>query len=386
MENIILDDLLTKISTKPLVIKILGQLTVIFIIIAAAILAYYLFNWLNKRYIRYYILKSNSDFLQILAKKNDFKVFGHLFAAIIFKLCSNLVILHNELYEQYISIIINKLAMLYIFIFIIIAIIRIIKSINSYYELRFIAAKKYPITSYINLIIFLVWLLWGIFILAFFTNVSMASVVTCIGATSAALLLIFRDTLLGIVASIQAAASNIVRVGDRICIDKYNLDGIVVSISIAVVKIQNSDNTMVTIPTYYLTSEAVKNWRTMHESGVRRIKRSILINANSIKELSSEEINDLVENKYILEQNICQNNLALYRSFIENYLKNNSYISKRDVILVRYLDHEASGLPLEVYAYINKANFVDYENIQSEIIEYCLLYAKKFSIDIVQLL
>jgi miniconductance mechanosensitive channel len=383
--NIIIDSLLSKISTKPVIINFLDKLVILFAITLIATFVYYTSTIIIRKYIKQYLAKSHSIFLQIFAKQNGFNIIGHLFSALVFRLCSNFVILHNDMYEQYIANIINKLSMLYLFITIIIVVTKLIKIINPYYEANFEAAKKYPITAYINLILIIVWLLGGVFIITFFANISMTSVITGIGATSAIFLLIFRDPLLGVVSSIQAAASNIVKVGDRICIDKYNLDGIITNISITTVKIQNSDNTMVTIPTYYLTSEAVKNWRTMHESGVRRIKKSILINANSIHELTTDVITSLKTDNYINMENIAINNLALYRAFIEAYLKSNQYISKDNVILVHYLDHQATGLPLEIYAYINNSNFVNYENIQSEIIEYCLLNAKKFAITIVQL-
>lgn len=389
MDNMIekfFDSILTRYINDSILIRLASELIILGVIVVFAVLAYYIVSFIAKHYIRIRLMKSESTFVQFLAKKNGVAIFGHLASALTFRIGSNFIIRHNDEFTRLLPIIINKLSMLYLFLTIVIIFVSIIKAINPYYEKTFNFAKRYPIKPYINVVVLFIWILWIVFIIAYFSNSSVSAIFTAIGAASAVFLLIFRDTLLGIMSSIQAAASNIVRIGDRICIEKYNLDGTVISIAINSVRIKNSDNTVATVPTYMLTSEVVKNWRTMTEYGERRIKRAILIDVNTIRQCSDTELNKFANisclSEYITKkpQSKKISNLALFRLYIENYLRESAFISKTNTILVRHLDPGQNGLPVEIYAYTTNTNWNDYEQTLSEVMEYCFLKMEMFNL------
>ncbi|MCE2705974.1 MAG: mechanosensitive ion channel family protein [Proteobacteria bacterium] len=381
-----LDNTIQRYVESSMQVRLISELITITAITGFAIIAYYIVKLFTKYYIKRFLINSDSEFLHLVASKNGIATLAHLASALTFRVGSNFITRHNDFYAFYLALIVNKLSMLYLFITIIIVITGIIKTINPYYENQFEFSKLYPIKQYINVSIFMIWLLSAVFIIAFFANSSLTRVFTAIGAASAVFLLIFRDTLLGIVSSIQAATSNIVRVGDRICIDKYNLDGTVINIAINSVRIKNSDNTVATIPTYMLTSEVVKNWRTLEEYGTRRIKRSIFVDINSIRLMNPEEIKKIIAIKVLGDFiNKCDNlkeisNLTFFRIFLENYLNEHQYISNKNIIMIRHLELTPAGLPLEIYAFTAKINGKEFEQLVSEIIEYCFISMPLFAL------
>ena len=374
--------------------KIISVLISLSIIIVCAVFAYYVVKFIAEKYIRKILYNSESEFLHEIAVRNGIAIGGHLASALTFRIGSDFISQYNGfngLYINYLSIAVNKLSMLYLFIACIVIITSIIKGINPYYDQRFNFAKRYPIKPYINVVIFIVWVLSAIFIAAFFTNSSLTKVFASIGAASAIFILIFRDTLLGIMSSIQAAASNIVRIGDRISIEKYNLDGTIVSIAINSVRIRNSDNTVATIPTYMLTTEVVKNWRAIEEYGERRIKRVILLDINSIKAYDNNELAKFMAiepltNYIVKNQTLNQiSNVELFRVYIEGYLKNNPHISHNSTIMVHQLELGPNGLLLEIYAYTTKVIWEDYQRLSSNIIEHCLITLPSFDLKAFQI-
>ena len=205
--------------------------------------------------------------------------------------------------------------------------------------------KDKPIDSYIQVFMLLIWAIGIIVIFSIITGKEVGYFLTAMGALSAVLLLVFKDTILGFVASIQIAANDLVRIGDWVTMEKYGADGDVIEINLSTVKIQNFDKTITTIPTYNLISDSFKNWRGMAESAGRRIKRSILISTPSIRFLRNDELEKLQDieriSTYISERNseIDQDNqatksdkslaingrnmtnLGVYRQYVENYLK-----------------------------------------------------------------
>ncbi|MCX8514837.1 MAG: mechanosensitive ion channel, partial [Burkholderiales bacterium] len=228
-----------------------------------------------------------------------------------------------------------------------------------------------------------------ILMIGFFTNKSPLVLLTGVGATSAFFLFIFKDIILGIVASIQITVTNSVRIGDRISIENKNIDGNIVEIAISTVKIKNTDNTITTIPTYNLISEVVKNWRFMTEAGAKRIKRTINIDINSIKPCSAELLqllrNYKTINDYLLNYKDGEIiNLTLYRVYLMDFLKNHPNINQDQVSVIRHLDSGKNGLPLEIYTYTTNLSFEGYEKIQAEIFEYCFSALSKFELKVLQ--
>lgn len=289
----------------------------------------------------------------------------------------------------------------------IITIIRIIQSvlygledIYNTYEI----AKEKPIKSYIQIVNILIVLSGFIIFIALLFNKSPLTLISGIGAMTAIILLVFKDTLLGFVASIQLAANNLVSIGDWIEMPSQGADGQVVEINLTNVKVQNWDKTIITIPSYSLVSQSFKNWKGMEKSGGRRIKRTINIDIGTIKFFNKEEILKFTESKYLKEyldykieaitnfnENLISdldkrkiNNLTLFRIYLENYLKSNKYIDENKPVVVRELQSTQFGLPLEIYCFANVISWAEYEKIQSDVIDYSISIAPYFELAVFQ--
>lgn len=230
-----------------------------------------------------------------------------------------------------------------------------------------------------------------------------------LGAMAAVLLLVFRDTILGLVASVQIAANDMVRLGDWIVMPKYNADGDVLEINLNTIKIQNWDKTISTIPVYALVTDSFQNWRGMSESGGRRIKRSINIDMNSVKFADKELLNklgnfhlikDYVEqkekelqdynNKLGLNEEIVintkkQTNLGIFRKYLEAYLHMMPTIHEDMTFLVRHLQPTEKGIPMEIYVFSNKQEWSAYESIQADIFDHVLAIIKEFDLNVFQI-
>jgi miniconductance mechanosensitive channel len=266
--------------------------------------------------------------------------------------------------------------------------------------------KDKPIDSYIQVFMLLIWIVGVIVIFSILTGKEVGYFLTAMGALSAVLLLIFKDTILGFVASIQIAANDLVRIGDWVTMEKYGADGDVIEINLSTVKIQNFDKTITTIPTYNLISDSFKNWRGMAESAGRRIKRSILISTPSICFLERDELEklDRIEriSTYISERSsaIDQDNqaahsdkslaingrnltnLGVYRQYVEKYLKSHPKISDQLTVMCRQLPtNEYGATPLEVYAFSHDKEWVAYEHLTADIFDHLLAALPYFKLE-----
>tara|TARA_B110000881_G_C18528283_1_gene491526 strand:- start:322 stop:1107 length:786 start_codon:yes stop_codon:yes gene_type:complete len=250
-----------------------------------------------------------------------------------------------------------------------------------------------------------IWFIGGIIILSLLTGKEVGVFLTTLGALSAVILLIFKDTLLGFVASIQITINDTVRIGDWITMNNSNGDGDVISISLSTVKIQNFDNTITTIPTYKLISDSFTNWRGMSDSDGRRIKRAILVKASSIKFLNDQEIeplkkielissfisnrekeikthnNSLKTNKVKLINGRNLTNIGLFRAYIKEYLDQHSKVNKNMTIMCRQLAPTPTGIPLEIYAFITDKDWSIYESIVSDIFDHLLSALPNFKLE-----
>ena len=264
--------------------------------------------------------------------------------------------------------------------------------------------KDKPIDSYIQVVLIFI---WSLAILVSFSIVSGKELIyffTGIGALSAVLLLVFRDTILGFVASIQIAANDLVRIGDWITMESYGADGDVVEINLSTIKVKNFDNTITTVPTYKLLSSSIKNWRGMSESDGRRIKRAIYLSASSIKFLNHEELTSIkkverfksfVESKIkeVDDHNKSQKsdttiplngrnltNIGLFRSYIETYLFTHAEINQNLTVMCRQLSPTPYGIPLEIYAFTIDKVWKNHERISADIFDHVLSSASYFQL------
>ena len=265
-----------------------------------------------------------------------------------------------------------------------------------------------PLDSYSQVLMIFAWGVATFLIINELTGYSIISLTT-LGATSAALLLIFRDTILGFVASIQISVNDIVRIGDWITFSKFGADGTVIEINLATLRVQNFDNTFTTIPTYSLISDSFQNWRGMEESPGRRIKRSIFIKQSSISFISESDIEALKKIEYVTdyiehrqldivkdnnERNVNkelllngrnQTNLGVFRKYIDTYLRNNPAINKEMFLMVRHLSPTNQGIPIEIYCFSNDKKWENYESIQANIFDHLLAALPYFKLEVFEL-
>jgi miniconductance mechanosensitive channel len=266
--------------------------------------------------------------------------------------------------------------------------------------------KDKPIDSYIQVFMLLIWAIGIIIIFSILTGKEVGYFLTAMGAISAVLLLIFKDTILGFVASIQIAANDLVRIGDWVTMEKYGADGDVIEINLSTVKVQNFDKTITTIPTYSLISDSFKNWRGMAESGGRRIKRSIIIRTSSIRFLEGDDIEKLKNieriSTYVIEKiseikkdNEITNsnkslaingrnltNLGVYREYVETYLNKHNKISNQLTVMCRQLTPtQYGGIPLEIYAFSTEKEWVSYEHLIADIFDHLLSSLSYFRLE-----
>ena len=266
--------------------------------------------------------------------------------------------------------------------------------------------KDKPIDSYVQVFMLLIWIIGIIVIFSIISGKEIGYFLTAMGALSAVLLLIFKDTILGFVASIQIAANDLVRIGDWVTMEKYGADGDVIEINLSTIKIQNFDKTITTIPSFNLISDSFKNWRGMAESAGRRIKRSILISTQSIRFLHSSELEKLHQierissyltertseiDQYnqasIIDKSLAINgrnltNLGVYRQYVENYLKEHSKISNKLTVMCRQLPANQFGAtPLEVYAFSVEKDWVMYEHLTADIFDHLLAALRYFELE-----
>ena len=279
----------------------------------------------------------------------------------------------------------------------------VLNSIKSYFKtLPYLKDK--PVDSYIQVFMIFVWLT-GIFaIVAIISGISFWEFIAGLGTVSAIIILVFRDTILGFVASIQVSINDMVRIGDWISFDKFGADGDVIEINLATVKVQNFDNTITTIPTYALISDSFKNWRGMDESKGRRIKRALNIRMESVKNLNQDEVIKLSKiqliSDYVIQRSDAINNfnqtnsidksllingrnltnIGLFRKYMETYIEAHSAINKDLMVMVRQLQPTAYGLPIEIYAFSSDKRWQNYEYIIADIFDHMIASVPDFDL------
>ena len=265
--------------------------------------------------------------------------------------------------------------------------------------------KDKPIDSYIQVIMIFVWFIGIMFVFSILSGKDIGTFLATLGALSAVILLIFKDSILGFVASIQVTINDTVRIGDWITMKSYNADGDVIEINLSTVKVQNFDNTITSIPTYKLVSDSFVNWRGMSESGGRRIKRALLIRVSSIhfvddlhlqkllkieriapfitqrkKEIEAEN-NAQQADKSLLLNGRNMTNIGLFRRYALAYLQNHPEINNELTVMVRQLAPTPQGVPIEVYVFVKDKVWVNYERIMSDIFDHLLAAIPFFELE-----
>jgi len=269
--------------------------------------------------------------------------------------------------------------------------------------------KHIPVDSYIQVVMIFMWFVGIILILSILTGREVGTFLASLGALSAIIILVFRDTILGFVSSIQITVNDTVRIGDWITMKGSNADGNVIEVNLSTVKVQNFDNTITTIPTYKLVSDSFINWRGMDESDGRRIKRSLLIKPSSIKFLDDEEIESLKKihllsdyikkihkeiksynssnqvDKSMLINGRNLTNLGIFREYIQRYLKEHPDTNDNLTMMCRQLQPTAQGIPIQIYAFSKDKEWTKYEALTSDIFDHLLSSVKYFNLECFEL-
>lgn len=266
-----------------------------------------------------------------------------------------------------------------------------------------------PLESYAQIIMLLLYFIALAFLYVKFTDKSITGFFGTLGAISAVLMLIFKDTILGIVASIQVAMNDMLRVGDWITMKACGADGDVIEINLTTVKVRNFDNTVTTIPTYTLISDSFQNWRSMYQSGNRQIQRSIIIKPSTIKFLTPEDVERMEKiqliakylqerqadieasnlknhiNKELMVNGRNITNFGLFRKYIATYIEHHPAINQDNSPIIRALQPTEYGYPIEIYAYVKDTRWAEYEYIQGNIFDHISAAASYFDLELCEL-
>ena len=266
-----------------------------------------------------------------------------------------------------------------------------------------------PIDSFVQVIMIVLWIFGVAMIISTLFGIKKGELLTILGTLSAIIILIFRDTILGFVSSVQVAINDMVRIGDWITMDKFGADGDVIEINLTTVKVRNFDNTITTIPTYALSSDSFQNWRGMQKSDGRRIKRHILIKSSTIRFLNDEDLRQLrrvqLITSYIdsrqaeidkyndlrgIDKTLSLNgrnmtNLGLFRKYIMQYLHDHPGLNKNMHIMCRQLQSTAHGVPLEICVFSSDKRWANYEYIMADIFDHVMASVRYFDLEIFEL-
>lgn len=279
-----------------------------------------------------------------------------------------------------------------------------LEGLNAIYE-TLPASRVRPMKGYVQLVRIFLYGMAGIVLVTALLNISPVAILSGFGAASAVLLLVFRDTLLGLVSGVQLTSNDMVRLGDWIEMPKYGADGDVIDINLQTVKVRNWDMTITTIPIYALISDSFKNWRGMSESGGRRIMRNITIDAESVGFLSEKQIKEF-ESMELLgpyirqklqdiqanpgssrEQDLSRrhlSNLGTFRAYMELYLDTHPGINKDMIHMVRQLQSTSEGIPLQVYAFTRDKAWIAHEKVQADIFDHLFASVSRFGLRVYQ--
>ena len=342
--------------------------------------------------------------INIIIKKTKFiwddliftqKFFDSL-GLLVFPIVSKLFIMGLE--WKYTTTVLKLLDVWIIFAFIAL-ISTILYGLNSVY-MNYSTSKDKPIKVFIQMVVLFLYCIAIIVIIGMFTGKDVSTLLAGLTAFAAVLMLIFKDSLLGLVAGIQLSANNMVHLGDWIVMPSSGADGDVIEIGLTTVKVQNFDKTITTIPTYKLVSESFTNWRGMEESKGRRIKRSINIDVNTIHYLTEDEISVLIDStllnsymhkklKDLEEFNSSRKNrldvrkmtnIGTFREYLESWIATNPNINQEMTHMVRQLQPTPTGLPIEIYCFSARQRWIDYENVQSDVFDHVFSVLELFNL------
>ena len=376
------------------------------LVITALVIAYVI-----DRVVRYLLFsifvrlvrKSKTDWDDLLVEHKVFYAIAHLVPVLFIFYIIPEILDENLVWVDYLERL-NKVVVILVLAVLLFRFLNVVKTIISRIE----SFKDKPLDSYLQLVKIIISIILFLLSLSILAKTSIGYFFGAFGAMTAVVILVFKDTLLGFIGSIQLSANDMIRVGDWISMEKFGADGDVIEINLTTVKVRNWDKTITTVPTYSLISDSFKNWRGMQETGSRRIARSIFINQSTIKFADEELINrfkkihllhDYIVNKELevtkynevnkIDTAMVSNgrritNIGTFRAYLVSYLKKHPKINQDLTILVRQLDPTINGIPLQIYAFSKDIEWVTYEGIQSDIFDHVLAVISQFELSLFQ--
>lgn len=373
--------------------------TMIVLVILLCVVANFVTKKIALRLITHVIKKNKLQWGSAFLEHKVFHKFSHIVPAVIIHYFASAF----PDYEVWIE----KFVLFYIVAVIILALNAFLNAVNDIYQ-NFEVSKARPIKGFIQVLKIAIFIVGGITQISILIDKNPLILLSGLGALSAVLMLVFKDSILGFVAGVQLATNDMVRVGDWVEMPKYNADGDVIDITLNTVKVQNWDKTITMIPSYAFISDSFKNWRGMQDTGGRRIKRSIYIDTMSIQFCTQEMLEHFKKIRYLaeyienkekeIEAYNCVNkisrdtrvdgrnltNIGTFRIYIQNYLQNHPHTHKELTIMVRQLAPDENGLPLEVYCFTNDIRWPNYEAVQADIFDHIFAVAPEFGLRIFQ--
>jgi len=379
------------------------KMVILFVLMLfSALILWMIGQFIINRILKKVILKTSTDWDDIFMEQGVFRKMGHIIPAVVISELTPIVFTD---YPEAIPAIEQITDAFVIFI-----VIRVIVSLISAMTIFFSRSPKFkdkPIASFTQLAKIIIWSVGGIILFGILFGKNPLTLFTALGAVSAVLILVFKDTILGFMASIQLTINDMVRIGDWVSVPQYGADGDVIEINLTTVKVANWDKTISTVPTYSFVSDSFKNWRGMQESGGRRIKRAINLKISKVKFCDQEmldrfskvalvkdyiaqrqkEIDAYNSEKHIDTKSSVVNgrrmtNIGILRAYILNYIKQNPNINQEMTCMVRQLEATEKGVPLEVYCFSAIKAWVDYERIQSDMFDHILAAVHQFDLEI----
>jgi len=373
------------------------------IIVAGALIVMAAVNYITKKILlaslKIYIRRSATRWDDVLLKQKVFQRLAHIAPALVVYFAAAMLPDARDTLQ--------RLAMLYMVVVGVLVYDGLLNTADDIYRTYPISRER-PIKGYIQVIKIITYIFVGIYLVSTLLNRSPWVLLSGLGAMTAILLLIFKDSILGLVAGIQLTFNDMIRIGDWIEMPKYGADGDVVDITLNTVKVQNWDKTITTIPAYTLISDSFKNWRGMSESGGRRIKRAVNIDMTSIKFCdeamlerfrSIQYISDYIDRRqkeieqYNRDNNIDTSvivngrkmtNIGTFRAYVKEYLHHHPKIHQDMTFLIRQLKPTEYGLPIEIYVFSNDQAWANYEAIQADIFDHILAVVPEFDLRVYQ--
>ncbi|ADI91511.1 Miniconductance mechanosensitive channel YbdG [Acinetobacter oleivorans] len=371
------------------------------ILILFAAIANFIAKRIIVRGVRHLVTKLKSPNQSIFAQHSVIKKFANIVPAVVIM---NGIATVPHLTPKFISFV-EMGAQAFIFLTLALTVSELLNIFNLIYQ-RNPKSRNKPIKGYLQLVKLILFVVCGLMILGTFLKKDVFTLLAGFGAMAAVLMLVFQNTILSLVASVQIASYDMVRIGDWIEMPSLNADGDVIDISLHTVTVQNFDKTYTTIPTNKLVTDTFKNWRGMSNSGCRRMKRSLFLDQSSVHFMSDEEQQKLKEfllldqyldaknseieefNKHLSNQSRYNKrrltNIGTFRAYVEFYLRQHKGIAQNQTIMVRQLQPTSQGLPLEIYAFTNTIAWVSYEAIQSDIFDHLIAILPEFGLRVYQ--